>query len=78
MELCSAVACRKVFPMGKNDSDIDRMQTRDGHVSENYVFCDDHFFARVAELGSPAKLRAFQDSGDLNIAASLHVRIHDA
>jgi len=31
----------------------DRVQTRDGHVCENYVFCDDPFFVRVAaELGS--------------------------
>jgi SnoaL-like domain len=26
----------------------DRVQTRDGHVCENYIFCDDPFFARVA------------------------------
>ena len=26
----------------------DRVQTRNGHVCENYVFCDDPFFARVA------------------------------
>jgi hypothetical protein len=33
------------------------VQTRDGHVCENYVFCDDPFFARVAaEL---ATLKAF-------------------
>ena len=31
----------------------DRVQTRDGRVCENYVFCDDPFFARVAaELAS--------------------------
>jgi len=31
----------------------DRVKTRDGHVCENYVFCDDPFFARVAaELGN--------------------------
>jgi hypothetical protein len=26
----------------------DRVQTRNGHVCENYVFCDDPFFERVA------------------------------
>ena len=26
----------------------DRVQTRNGHVCENYIFCDDPFFARVA------------------------------
>jgi hypothetical protein len=31
----------------------DRVQTRNGHVCENYVFCDDPFFERVAaELGT--------------------------
>lgn len=31
----------------------DRVQTRDGRVCENYVFCDDPFFSRVAaELAS--------------------------
>lgn len=33
----------------------DRVQTRDGHVCENYIFCDDPFFARiVAEFRKPA------------------------
>ncbi|HEX3604131.1 MAG TPA: nuclear transport factor 2 family protein [Steroidobacteraceae bacterium] len=27
----------------------DRVRVREGHVSENYVFCDDPFFARVAD-----------------------------
>jgi len=27
----------------------DRVQTRDGYVCENYVFCDDPFFDKVAE-----------------------------
>ena len=27
----------------------DRVRLRGGHVCENYVFCDDPFFARVAE-----------------------------
>jgi hypothetical protein len=32
----------------------DRVRTRGGHVCENYVFCDDPFFARVAaELRKP-------------------------
>ena len=34
----------------------DRVQTRDGLVCENYVFCDDPFFAEVAaELASSAR-----------------------
>ncbi len=28
----------------------DRVRTRDGHVCENYIFCDDPFFARVADM----------------------------
>ncbi len=32
----------------------DRVQTRNGFVCENYIFCDDPFFASmVAELGKP-------------------------
>jgi hypothetical protein len=29
----------------------DRLRTRNGLVCENYVFCDDPYFARVAALG---------------------------
>jgi len=37
----------------------DRIRLRGGHVCENYVFCDDPFFARVAE-----ELRAVQKDSD--------------
>ena len=35
----------------------DRIRLREGHVCENYVFCDDPFFARVAaELKAAARV----------------------
>jgi hypothetical protein len=33
----------------------DRVRTRDGHVCENYIFCDDPFFARVATASGRAR-----------------------
>lgn len=40
-------------PDGKFEfNGCDRVHTRGGHVCENYIFCDDPFFARVAaEIG---------------------------
>jgi ketosteroid isomerase-like protein len=40
---------RGTGPEGRFEfSGVDRVQTRNGHVCENRIYCDDPFFARVA------------------------------
>ena len=64
-------------PQGRFEfSGVDRVRTRNGHVCENRIYCDDPFLARVAaalgmEANDPLRPRTHAStSGERNARAS--------